>query len=214
MTQSTPRPTNLAGTLFGPRAPWRLVAAGAALLLASCAATQVRTFGSPEEATVAIIESAGSGDQAEASRIFDTFAKSSVQRDQVYASLYGAASGRYAEGAGVEAANILEFVAAKYPRAVAAREARVLALFVERAESGATPTGEDVKALDASIRDVRSLTEAPAAWVELAATQVAIDRGELDRARDTFTRFLGIWDGQAASLGPYVEDIDRYLRSH
>ena len=52
----------------------------------------------PEEATRAIVAAAEIGDAEEASRIFDTFARSSVQRDRVLVELVDAGLGRLEAG--------------------------------------------------------------------------------------------------------------------
>ena len=185
----------------------------AALACFSCAATSVSTFATPEEATAAIVTAAEAGDKGEAIRIFDSFARSSVQRDRVYATLFEAASERYEEGRSADAARILDFVTGKYPNAIAAREALVYALFLERADSGEA-SDASMKAMRSAIEAVRSSTPTPSAWIDLAETQVAIDEGDLDAARRTFGEFLGDWNGTPDSIVLYVEDIDRYLQSH
>ncbi|QDV08059.1 hypothetical protein Poly30_35950 [Planctomycetes bacterium Poly30] len=190
-----------------------LLALLASLSAASCASTSVQTFSSPEEATNAIVAAAEQGNQDEARRIFDSFARSSVQRDKVYASLFSAAEARYDRGNGGGAANILQFVTTQYPAAAAAREALVYSLFVERAGAEAPAEGQ-AETMAAAIESARSVSSEPSAWIDLAATQVAIDRGDLSGARAEFGNFLDAWDGQPASLLPYVEDIDRYLQSH
>lgn len=187
--------------------------AALALVCLSCASTSVQTFASPEEATAAIVTAAEAGDDDEANRIFDSFARSSVKRDQVYASLFDTASSRYESGRSGDAARILGFVTKNYPNAVAAREALVYSLFLERAEAGVA-TDESTEAMEAAIKDVRSSVATPSPWVDLADTQVAIDKNDLPRARRSFDAFLARWDGAPASVVLYVEDIDRYLQSH
>lgn len=183
------------------------------LLAPSCSSTSKSAYTTPEEATTAIISSAAAGDVQEAGRIFDSLADDPVQRDRVYAALFNAASQRYESGQSAEAANLLTFVTEHYPNAAAAREALVYALFLERAEAGAT-TEASTGALNEAITSVRSGVTRPPTWVELAATQVAIDDGDLARARETFDSFLTSWDQQPSGLALYVEDIDRYLQSH
>lgn len=190
-----------------------LLAVLAPFFAASCASTSVQTFANPQEATEALVAAAEQGDDAEARRIFDSFARSSVQRDKVYASLFSAAEARYDRGNGGAAANILQFVTLEYPAAVAAREALVYSLFVERASADAASEGQ-AEVMAEAIESARAASRAPSAWIDLAAAQVAIDQGNISSARVEFGNFLGAWDGQPASLVPYVEDIDRYLQSH
>ncbi|MEM8711972.1 MAG: hypothetical protein AAGG01_13560 [Planctomycetota bacterium] len=193
--------------------PLTVLALLAASALTACSSTSVQTFSSPAEATAAIVQAAEAGDQEEATRIFDSFARSSVQRDRVYASLFDAAEARYDRGNGGAAANILTFVTAQYPAAVAAREALVYSLFIDRA-SGAEPTDDGVVALAQAVEGARESNPQPSPWIDLAATQVAIDRDDLSSARADFSQFLERWDGEPAGLMEYVEDIDRYLQSH
>lgn len=183
------------------------------LALSACSSTSIRTFSSPGEATAAIAAAAEAGDMDEASRIFDGFARSSVARDRVYAQLFDAAEARYEGGQPMNAANLLRFVSGRYPNAIAAREALVYALFLERVDRGVADD-ELTRDLEAAIADVRSKAPRPANWVDLAATQASIDAGDLNEARTTFASFLGVWEGSPASLMPYVEDLDRYLQSH
>lgn len=192
----------------------RLLLASCGLLaLGACSSTSVRTFSSPSEATAAMVTAAESGDMDEASRIFDGYARSSVSRDRVYAQLFDAAESRYESGQPMNAANLLRFVSGRYPNAIAAREALVYALFLERVDRGA-PDDQLRRDLEAAISEVRAKAPRPANWVDLAATQASIDAGDMESARATFASFLGVWEGSPASLMPYVEDLDRYLQSH
>lgn len=202
MTQTTPSPFVA-----------KCAAAALAALLAACASTSVQTFGSPEEATAAMIDAAAVGDMEEADRIFDSFARSSVERDRAYASLFDAAERRYESGDGDEAANILELVTTKFPSAIAAREALAYSLLIERAERGEA-SSELTERMMAAIDHVRASTDRPPVWVDLAATQAAIDAGEIENARRTFGRFLDGWEGNPGALLGYVEDINRYLETH
>ena len=185
----------------------------ASSLGASCASTAVQTFANPAEATKAMVVAAEAGDQEEARRIFNSFARSSVKRDQVYASLFNAAETRYERGDGAGAARILELVTQEYPAAVAAREALVYALFVDRAGSE-EPSESQIEAMELAIDAAREASPQPSVWVGLAATQVAIDRDNTTAARAEFDGFLQAWEGEPASLMPYVEDLDRYLQTH
>lgn len=185
----------------------------ASSLGASCSLTPARTFANTTEATQAMVVEAEAGNQKEARRIFDSFARSSDERDKVYASLFAAAETRYERGNGAGAARILELVTAEYPDAVAAREALVYSLFVDRSDS-AEPTEDQTKAMTQAIDAAREASLQPSAWVGLAATQLAIDLGDTSAARSEFDGFLQSWDGEPASLMLYVEDIDRYLQTH
>ena len=183
------------------------------LVAASCVSLGARTFTSPTEATAAIVESVDEGERQEASRIFDTFARGSTQREQVYAELFGTAEQRYRNKRAEGAADVLEFVCAKYPGAVNAREALVYARFMERAENGVPKVGQ-AEAMEAAIADYRSVADRPSAFVDLALVQLAIDDGDLGQAREDFRNFLGTWDGGSPEIMLYVEDLGRYLETH
>jgi hypothetical protein len=183
------------------------------LLGASCAATSVQAFANPGEATQAMVLAAEAGNHEEARRIFNSFARSSIQRDKVYANLFNAAETRYERGNGAAAARILELVTVEYPAAVAAREALVYSLFVDRAGADAPSEGQ-TESMALAISAAREASGRRSPWVDLAATQVAIDRGDTSAARAEFDGFLQGWDGEPADLLPYVEDLDRYLQTH
>ncbi|MEM9802178.1 MAG: hypothetical protein AAGA20_17770 [Planctomycetota bacterium] len=204
--------TNPAEAGFGPLL-FSCLAAVFALFLSSCVSTNVRTFATPEEATAAIVTAAEAGDLEEANRIFDSFARSSVQRDRVYASLFDTAEDRYESGRSGDAASIFAFVSSRYPNAVAARESLVYALFLDRASSGQV-SADSTEALANAIDDFRAGSQTPSAWVDLAETQLSIDQGDLGRARTSFDSFLSAWDGSPPELLVYVEDIGRYLQTH
>lgn len=178
----------------------------------SCISTSVKYYSSPEEATVAIIESIDAGDDGEASRAFDSFARGSIQRDRVFAELYGTAEQRYDAGDTAGAAEVWEFVTMKYPGAVNARESLVIARFVERAERGSA-TEEGTRALGEAVAGYRGVATDPSAWVDLASVQHSIDAGDLATARADFIRFVDGWDRQPAALMPWVEDLGRYLET-
>ncbi|MEL6428606.1 MAG: hypothetical protein AAFU73_12360 [Planctomycetota bacterium] len=193
--------------------PFHLALSAGLLLFASCASTTVRTFASPADATAAIVAEVDAGNRDEASRIFDSFARASIQRERVYAELFGTAEQRYGGARYGQAADVLEFLCAKYPGAVNAREGLVYARFLERADLGeARP--EQTRAMGAAIEDYRSVASSPSAWVELASVQFAIDEGDLAGARRQFGDFLGSWDGNPPDLMAYVEDLGRYLETH
>lgn len=188
----------------------RSLLAAAVLALAACQSTSVQTYSSPEEATRAIVAAAEIGDVEEASRIFDTFARSSVQRDRVLVELTDAGLGRLDVGRYRAAAGILSFACERYPGAVEARDSLVRALLLERGTSDSAGPGLTAE-LEEAVADARAVSPSPAIWVDLAAAQVAVDAGELGRAKESFAAFLGAWTGQPASLTPQVEELRRRL---
>ncbi|MEE2940783.1 MAG: hypothetical protein VX460_10395 [Planctomycetota bacterium] len=188
----------------------RSILTAAALVLAACQSTSVQTYSSPEEATRAIVAAAEAGDGVEASRIFDTFARSSVQRDRAFAELFDAGVSRYEDGRYRAAADVFSFVCERYPRAVNAKECLVYALLLQRSTSETAEPGL-IAELDGAVAAARAASQAPAVWVDLAAAQVAIDANDLARAREDFAAFLGAWGGEPAALMIYVEDLGRRL---
>ena len=154
----------------------RAILTAAVLALAACQSTSVQTYSSPEEATRAIIAAAEVGDGKEASRIFDTFARSSVQRDRVLAELVDAGVSRLEDGRYRASADVLDFVCQRYPDAVEAKESLVFALLLERGNSESAEPGLIVE-LERAVADVRAASPAPAFWVDLAATHVAAEAG-------------------------------------
>ncbi len=190
----------------------RTILIAAVLALAGCRSTSVQTYSSPEEAIRAIIAAAEAGEGEEASRIFDTFARSSVQRDRVFAELFDAGVSRYEAGRHRAAADVFSFVCERYPGAVDARESLVYALLLQRGHSDGVEPGLTAE-LEAAVADARASSPTPAVWVDLAATRAAVDAGDLPRARENFAVFLSAWSGEPAALTAYVEDLDRRLRA-
>lgn len=190
----------------------RSIFAAAALTLVACQSTSVQTFSSPEEATRAIIAAAETGDGREASRIFDTFARSSVHRDQVFVELSDAGVSRYEDGRYRAAAGVFAFLCERYPGALSAKESLVYALLLQRGVSGSADPGLSVE-LEGAVADVRGASETPAPWVDLAAALVAADAGDLARARESFAVFIGGWEGEPAALTIQVEELGRRLET-
>src|SRR5262249_58816101 len=107
------------------------------------------------------------------------------------------------------------FMSAHYPQSIAVRQALVYALFVERAGSE-QPAAELVQAFGKALAGLPKDAGDTAPWLELARAQQAIDSGDLTVAREAFARFNSAKKEKEAApeLTVYVEDIDRYLRSH
>ena len=181
----------------------------APLLLAGCAATPHRP---PAEVASAITDELDAGRPSEARGVFDRVASDDEQAEKLYPVLFASARTRYEDGDWAGSRRILRFMAEGYPKALAVREALVYDLFLERA-SMATADDELLAELDHAIVDLERGVREPSVWVELARTQLAIDRGDLEQARQSFDRFLGRWTGAPPSLTVYIEDIDRYLGS-
>lgn len=181
--------------------------------LAACASTRASSFAGPKEAAVAILGALDEGRPDDANRIYGLFTASPERERSLYPVLYQAAQDRFETGQPGEAAAVLDLLVFRHPTAVGSREALVYSLFLERARAGSSsPDLED--RLEAAIAGVRASSPRVEPRVELAETQLRIDQGRLDEARDAFTRFLGTWDGEPGDLMPYAEDLNRYLQSH
>ena len=185
--------------------PWILCAA-----LAACASTP---SGPPEEIAPKIVALLDEDKADDAEDLFERAARADEVRDQLYPLLYETARARYEKGEAQGSARVLRFMAEQYPNSLAVDEALVYALFLERAGTE-EPSSEMVQELGKAIAHLREgTTEAPA-WVELAAAQQAIDRGDLGAARQAYARFQLAKRETSPALTVYVEDIDRYLRSN
>lgn len=178
------------------------------VLLAGCASTPV---GPPEEVAPRIVALLDAGKDEDAAELFEASARAEGAEQRLYPLLYEEARARYQKGDSQPSARVLAFMAGRYPRALAVREALVYALFLERAESE-VPEPELVQAIGTAVGELKQSGAAPL-WIGLVEAQQAIDRGEPDAAREAFAGFKDAWDGRPAELTVYVDDIDRYLVS-
>jgi len=169
--------------------------------------------GPPEEVAPKIASALDEGRTEDADELFEASATESSAGEQLYPLLYEEANARYQKGESERSARVLGFMAKRYPRARAVREARVYALFLERAHADAH-TPELVKDIAAAVGELRKAGGDVPLWIGLVETQLAIDRGEPQVARQTFAGFQKAWDGHPTELAVYVDDIDRYLISH
>jgi hypothetical protein len=177
------------------------------VLLAGC---RTAASGPPEELAPRMVAALDAGDEEAAAELFD--ATSDGARERLYPLLYEEARTRYAGGMSAEAARVLRFMAPRYPRARAVREALVYALFLERARAPEAPP-ELVAELDALVGELRAAGEPPL-WIALVEAQLAIDRGEPLAALEALAAFQSGWDGQPEELAVYVDDLERYLSAH
>jgi hypothetical protein len=178
--------------------------------LAGCATTPP---GPPEEVAPRIASAIDEGRTEEAEELFEASTSESGASEQLYPLLYEEANTRYQKGECANSARLLGFMARCYPKSRAVREARVYALFLERAH-GDTPTPDLVKDLSAAVAELRKAGGDTPLWIGLVEAQLAIDRGERPAAREAFAGFKKEWNGQPGELAIYVDDIDRYLISH
>ena len=168
--------------------------------------------GPPEEVAPRIAKALDEGDTDEAEELFEASASESGATEQLYPLLYEEADQRYQAGESARSARLLGFMAKVYPNARAVREARVYALFLQRAHGDPTP--ELVKDIAAAVGELRKAGGDTPFWIGLVEAQLAIDRGESQAAREAFAGFQKAWNGQPTELAVYVDDIDRYLVSH
>lgn len=179
------------------------------LLAGSCA---VAPPGTPDQVASDLLADVDAGRAGQARSSFQRATASGVDAERLYPILHGEAQARYEAGEHAGAARLLRFLTAVYPDAVGARQGLVYALFMERA---GRPQADPEIAAELE-RELALLAGAPAAepWLDLVATQNAIDQDRVDEARGHFDSFLAAWDGEPQELFVYVEDLDRYLASH
>jgi hypothetical protein len=183
------------------------------ILLVTVAGCATTPPGPPEEVAPRIAVALDEGRTDEAQDLFDASTSESGASEQIYPLLYEEANTRYQKSESAHSAAILGFMARNYPRARAVREARVYALFLERAH-GDAPSPELVKELGTAVAELRKAGGETPLWIGLVEAQLAIDRGEHPAAREAFAGFKKAWDGSPEELAIYVDDIDRYLTSH
>ena len=174
--------------------------------VAGCATTP---SGPPEEVAPKIAAALDEGRTKDAQGLFEG---STSDSEQLYPLLYEEANTRYQKGESAHSAGVLGFMSKNYPKARAVREARVYALFLERAHDD-VPSPELVKDLDSAVAELRKAGGETPHWIGLVEAQLAIDRGERPAAREAFAGFKKAWNGSPEELGIYVDDIDRYLNS-
>lgn len=176
-------------------------------VFAACASVPA----SPDSVGERLVAALDDGDVREADGLFDSLARDPDAVERVYPVLYEAAEARFDAGEPARASAILRFMAPRYPDARSVREAWLYALFLERAESDEA----DPALVDEMETLVGELEGPPRPlWVDLAATQVAVDRGRGAEAGESYVRFVDAWSGEPASLMPYVEDLERWIRTH
>ena len=190
-----------------------LLTSSLALLLTACASAPKRSFSGPEEAAALILTALDEGKGEEADGIYGDFSSSQVNEQALYPVLYEAARKRFEVGQPDSAADVLELLVNRHPASVGSRESLIYALFLQRALAGSADPDANAK-LSEAIVDLRESTTVASPQVDLAETQLRIDQGRVDDARDAFARFLAGWDGQPTSLTLYVEDLNRYLQTH
>ena len=143
---------------------------------------------------------------------FAQVAREKRYRQRIYPVLYDTARERYAGGNAASAIPLLRFLTGHYPRSVAAPEALLYALFLQRSR-GEQASPELTAEIDSVLATLRERRDHQPVWVSLVETQQSIDRGEVDVARSTFQQFESQWNGEPAELAIYVDDLQRFLKS-
>ena len=189
----------------------RSIFVGALVCVATaCASTGVRNF-TPESAASEMIVALDEGQSASAAGLFGKVREK--DRDRIYPILFNAAEDRYSAGEVDRSVEILRFMSPRFPEAVSVREALLYGLFLERSES-VEANAALLEEMEQTLEELREKQSSAPVWYDLVETQVAIDRGKLDDARESFDRFLAGWSGTPARLELYVEDLTRYLTTH
>lgn len=174
-------------------------------ILAGCASSP---SGPPEEVAPRIVTALDAGDEEEASELFE-----GAPSELLYPLLYEEARGRHGSGDGAGAARVLRFMATRYPRARAVREALVYSLFLERA-AAEPPTPELLAELETRVAELRAEGGEPPVWIALVEAQLAVDRGRPNAAIEALATFHSGWDGRPEELAVYVDDLERYVATH
>lgn len=183
------------------------------LLAAACATTARRAVDDPEAVARSVVAALDEDRHVTAAEAFEPVAADPEARERAYPVLYETARERYEAGDVEGALRVLRFMAEQWPQAVAVHEAYVYALFRQRAETD-DPAPELVDEIGDALATLSELAPDGPPWAHLVRTQQAIDRERLADARTSFDAFLSRWNGNPATLVPYLEDIDRYLRTH
>lgn len=176
------------------------------LLVASCATPP----GPPVEVGMGIVTALDAGDVPAAEAQFARVARDAKYRQRIYPVLYDEARDRYASGNVAAAVPLLRFLSDQYSSSVAAPEALLYALFLQRSRQDQVDPRLTVE-IDTVLATLRERREDLPAWVALVDAQQSIDRGDVEVARAAFERFESQWDGQPAALAIYVDDLQRYL---
>lgn len=182
------------------------------LLLAISSACATTPPAPPGEVGNDIVLALAEGRSADAERLFERSAAHEDHSERIYPVLFEAARERYESGDYAGASGLLGFMAEHYPDSEAVHEARLYALFLQRATEE-DPEPRLVDELEQGLEPVLASGDAPA-WAHLVHTQCAIDRGELAEARTALKTFETRWDGEPAALTPYVVELVRYLETH
>lgn len=169
--------------------------------------------GPPAEVAANLVSYLDDGATADAGDLMKQVSRKSGYFERIYPVLFEAARERYEAGDPAGAARILRLMSNNYPQAMAVREALIYSLFMQRAAID-KPDLVLTNEIEQTLAEFTSQTGAQSAWLELIGTQAAIDAGKLEEARESLLRFLDTWDGEPPSLLVYVEDLERYLRSH
>lgn len=180
------------------------------LFLVACVSSPA---GPPAEVAANLVSFLDEGATADASDLMEQVSRKNGYFERIYPVLFEAARERYGAGDPAGAARILRLMSNSYPKAMAVREALIYSLFMQRAAID-KPDLVLTNELEETLAEFAAQAGVQSAWFDLIGTQAAIDAGKLDEARESLLRFLDAWDGEPASLLTYVEDLERYLRSH
>jgi hypothetical protein len=192
------------------RATFRIGLLSLGAWLAGCATVP---SGPPEEVAPRIVAALDEADEDEAEELFDR-AGGRDARERLYPLLYSEAEQRYERGESAGAARVLRFMAPRYERARAVREALVYSLFLERARAEEPPPPELLVELETQLGALRAAGGELPHWVALVEAQLAVDRGQAVAALEALERFHASWDGEPEMLGVYVDDLERHLSAH
>lgn len=183
------------------------------LALFSPAACVSAPPGPPEEVAASLVADLDESRVDAAAERFDRVAGHAEYCEKLYPILYEAARERFDDGDCARSAELLRFMAPRYPDASAVREALLYSLFLVRAEQD-PPQADLLEETDRVLAELRSCDAELPVWVDLVEAQQAADCARLPEARDALARFQDRWEGRPSTLLVYVEDLERYLSSN
>ena len=183
----------------------------ALLFVPGCASTS--DYG-PEEAADKISAHLVEGETGDADSVYDDVSDSESHRDTVYNALYANAREHFESENYSAAIALLQFLNRHYEDAMAPKEALLYAHLLSRSNTSKKLTGAQLKEMKGLIDTLRKKEKNPPPWVDLASAQMAIDAGNLGKARTALTQFISRWDRQPPSLRGYVVELERYLKTH
>ncbi len=178
--------------------------------LAACSATDLDSR-TPRQVAAEVADLLVAGDEGAAAELFDAWAEDEGARQAMYPVLFDIAEEHYDTGSARDAAAIMRFTASRYPNSLAAKEALLYSLLLQRAEEGAL-SRSGLDEMGDLVRELEGRAQNPA-WVSLAAIWYWIDRDRPEQAAEAWRDFQDTWNGRPSYLKPELVEIERWLET-